>query len=156
MREIPIDLYGWFTDPRLAGEVPPNMRYLGALLPGQLREVRSRYAYSLVLWNPNAVNQRFACPNKFFESVASGVPVISTPHPQVCDMIDRYECGIALPVWTEDGLFRACRKALDVFSADRDGYLRLVEGCQRAVREELNFDAQFASVKEWLDGRKEA
>jgi hypothetical protein len=84
LRDIPIDMFGPVKEKDggdafvkgLAGDV----RY-GGYLPGpELAERRHKYVYSIVAWNPDVENQRYAAPNKFFESIAAGVPPIAAPH----------------------------------------------------------------------------
>lgn len=150
-KDLAMDWYGWFYEPRDAGRVPANITYLGSLLPGKLREVRSRYAYTLAIWRPNFVNQFYATPNKFFESVADGVPIIVTPHPQCVELIEKYRCGLIIPEFTAESMVETLDTAMQIFETDE--YQAMVEGCRRAVREEMNFDVQFKKVTDWIEGR---
>ncbi|NDF13470.1 MAG: hypothetical protein EB060_11745 [Proteobacteria bacterium] len=79
-----------------------NIRYLGVLSQAELCAIRGNYAWSLVMWNPADINQLYASPNKFFETIQAGVPPIAGPHPQCADVIARLGCGRIMMDWKED------------------------------------------------------
>lgn len=152
-----VDLYGLIEGPnrketlerftKLVGTV----RYCGYLDSPTLTQVRKEYCYSIVMWNPNKENQLYACPNKFFESIADGVPPISAPHPQMKMLIERYKCGILMDDWSFSSFRAAVRKAMKTWRTP--AYAQMVENCKRATAEELNWDAQFEKVKPFLPAR---
>jgi len=130
------------------------VRYMGAFSPQVLREIRKRYAWSLVVWNPHVPNQYYAAPNKMFESLAAGVPVICAPHPQCKEIIEREteggQCGWLLGDWQPQELADAIRYCI----ADPLGNLKdRVATCQRLVREEFNREVQFGKLAVALNGR---
>ena len=90
-------------------------------------------------------NQLYAAPNKFFESIADGVPPIAAPHPQCKMMIDRYKCGILMRDWSEGEFFSALDQALRLYQTD--SWYEMVSNCGTAVRQELNWDHQFEKLK---------
>lgn len=131
-----------------------NIRYLGFLPSHELAARRPHYAYTVSMWRPDNINQLFASPNKFFESIAAGVPPIVTPHPQCADIISRYDCGHLVMNWTMDAFTWSLSDAFDSFDR-RDGrYLTLVENCLDATQTELNWEAQFAKVRRRLPSRE--
>lgn len=157
IRPLPIDLYGLIEGPDkqelrsallTAGG---NIRYRGYVNAAKLGELRKRYAFSIVMWAPMNENQLYACPNKFFEAIADGVPPITAPHPQTKLLVNRYQCGIVMKDWSFEAFREACQQALEIFGTPR--YAEMVENCQRAVRAELNWEAQFAKIKRLLPER---
>ncbi|MBP2161880.1 MULTISPECIES: glycosyltransferase [Asticcacaulis] len=128
-----------------------NIRYLGFLSSDQLDSIRRRYAFSLVMWRPDDVNQLYASPNKFFETVAAGVPPIAAPHPQCYEIIQKYNCGLLAEDWNEASLVEAIKSAAEVFYQNPVEYSELVENCQTAADDELNWDAQFNKITPLLD-----
>ena len=149
---VPIDLYGHLSgwkDPGvfLAG-LPGGVRYRGFLEASALARVRGQYAYSIVMWDPTGENQLYAAPNKFFESVASGVPPIAAPHPQCRMLITRYRCGIVMDDWSFQAFYDALRRALALVGTPE--YDAMVENCRRAVAQELNWERQFEKVRRHL------
>ncbi len=152
LHDVPIDLFGpvkrkadeddWVSG--LAGDV----RYGGYLTGAELAERRPRYAYSIVSWNPDLENQHYAAPNKFFESIAAGVPPIAAPHPQCRLILERYGCGILLPDWSFEAFVAALRRAIDLYPTR--AWETMVANCQKAVERELNWETQFEKVTPYL------
>lgn len=120
-----------------------NISYVGLLPSDEVLQLRSGSAYSLVIWNPENLNQLFACPNKFFESIASGTPVVTAPHPQCADIVSRYNCGIVMKDWTKISFCNAIYEAIDIFNNYPDRYDDMVENCKKAAEQELNWSVQF-------------
>jgi glycosyltransferase involved in cell wall biosynthesis len=149
MQSVPVDLFGPVkTDLDTFLRLKGNVSYRGYVSATELAPIRKRYAYSLVMWNPVNENQYYAAPNKFFESIADGVPPIAAPHPQCKLIIDRYSCGILMRDWTFDSFYEAVHKAMGIYGAGE--WESLVGNCARAVREELTWDAQFEKLKRYL------
>lgn len=154
--DIPVDFVGP-ADGAAAAELVSriesssrNCRYLGVLPNRKLGEMRRFYSYSFVAWRPETVNQLFAAPNKFYESIAAGVPPIVTPHPQCVDVVERYGCGIVVDSWTVDAVTEALRAA-DAL-ARSDAYSEMVRGCVGAHQGELRWDMEFSGLAEKLAG----
>jgi len=148
---FPIDLYGPIrvqTEKQrqdFIGALTGQVRYQGYLANEEVAEARRKYAYSLVAWNPNVENQLYAAPNKFFESIADGVPPITAPHPQCKMIIDRYKCGILMRDWSEPEFFSALDRALRLY--ETDSWREMVSNCATAVRQELTWDHQFEKLR---------
>jgi glycosyltransferase involved in cell wall biosynthesis len=121
-----------------------NIRYFGEI-SAELLEMRlPYYAYSLVYWFPLNWALRNAAPNKFFQAIASGVPVIAAPHPQCVSVIKRYGCGIVLRDWKYRTFVSALKFAVQKIGTSE--YQDMVSGCNEACRKELNWDHQFDKV----------
>lgn len=165
----PSTLVSHFLDPRLSGirfeiagsaETPEaqqllqelqgraNIHYLGFLPNAELRRRRQTALYSVAMWNPSDVNQLYASPNKMFESVADGVPVIVAPHPQCVEVVDRNGCGWIMADWSADAFVHAVKTALAI--ADTDRYRAYVDACWAAARGPLSWEAQMVKVTERL------
>ena len=151
MREFPIDIYGYIggSDPEgtKAGlqSLRGNLAYKGFVDTESLEAARGSYAYSLTIWNPSNENQHFACPCKFFESIAVLVPPIAAPHPQAKMLLTRYKCGILMENWSFDAFHAAIAKAMRLYGTSE--YAMMVDCCKTALLEELNWDQQFDRVK---------
>jgi glycosyltransferase involved in cell wall biosynthesis len=155
MRDVPLDLYGRVGGPQAAAtqrklvRAQGHLRYLGSVDAQTLATRRRSYAYSIVAWNPIDRYHLAACPNKFFESIAAGVPPIVAPHPQCKMLVERYECGIVMDGWDIDAFLRAIKQARSVFGTA--AYSRMVANCTVAANRELNWRRQFAKLLPNLD-----
>lgn len=123
--------------------------YRGHAEASEIARLRPRYSYSLVMWRPDNENTRWASPNKLFESVAAGVPPISTPNPQAETLLSRYGCGMLTRGYECADLSEQVSLALSRCGTGR--YEGMVRGCARAVRAELNWPAQMAKLDRMLD-----
>ncbi len=150
LRDAPVDFFGLPSGitaaktKRQLGKLRGELRYMGRVDGKTLGVLRKEYAYSLVVWKPLDDNHFYAAPNKFFEALASGVPVITAPHPQCKTLVERYGCGIVLRDWSLNGFVEGIQQAVRMAPTERFG--KMVEGCLEAVRKECNWEAQFAKV----------
>lgn len=118
--------------------------YCGFLDNETMSRRRRNYAFVFVSWNPTSFDALHACPNKFFESIADGVPPIAAPHPQCREIIEKYDCGILLRDWSLSAFEEGLRQAQEMFGTKR--YRELVANCRRAHETRLCWDKQFAIV----------
>jgi glycosyltransferase involved in cell wall biosynthesis len=130
------------------GQRNPELSYLGKVTEKHLDELRPRYSYAVVYWHPSDWTQRFACPNKFFEAIASGVPPLCSPNPQMFDLVRRYDCGVLMSDWTAEAFKEAYQYAMEIRGTGR--YAELVRNCTRAYETELNWPQQFAKIESIL------
>jgi glycosyltransferase involved in cell wall biosynthesis len=151
---FPIDLYG-VVDGKNKEAITENLtlllgdvQYRGSLNHNQLSSIRKYYAYGVVFWKPVDENTLYACPNKFFESIADGVPPISSPNPQCALLIDRYKCGFKMDDWSFQSFYKTLKEAFDIYGSDK--YCQMVENCKKAVLEELNWSIQMKKVERLL------
>lgn len=49
---------------------------------------------SIMLITSKRLSYHLSLPNKFFEAVAAGVPIVSSPIPEVMSFIDQYDIGL--------------------------------------------------------------
>lgn len=152
LRAVPIDLFGPVKRRQGEGDwaegLAGDVRYGGYLSSVELAERRPRYAYSIVSWNPDIENQHYAAPNKFFESIAAGVPPIAAPHPQCKLILERYNCGILLPDWSFEAFVAGLNRAMALYSTG--AWDAMVANCRKAVDRELNWEAQFEKAMPYL------
>ncbi|HQR04676.1 MAG: hypothetical protein JSR19_05735 [Proteobacteria bacterium] len=153
-----IDVFGGFGgSPELrenfitATRAPENkIRYFGEISAGELGRQLPAYCYSLVYWFPQTWALRNAAPNKFFQAIASGVPVIAAPHPQCVSLIERYGCGIALKDWEYTTFLEGLESAFSRIGTAE--YQKMVDGCRKAFAEELNWETQFSKLTTLFQG----
>ncbi len=154
--QLPIDITGRIVArsdeqaQQIAARLTGSLRYFGLLEPEELAQMRGKYAYSLLMWNPEiSPNHRYAAPNRLFQSIQAGVPPIAAPHPQCREIIRRFDCGILMRDWSFDAFRQALHQALNLYGTPR--YRQLVDNCLRAARKELNWEAQFRKLVPLID-----
>lgn len=163
LKDFPIDIYGP-VDSAERKEIGPSyerirnapsgVSYKGYVAGDELRRLLPSYAYSIVRWNPEmGLNCYFACPNKFFEGIAHGVPPIAAPHPQCVQILRKYECGILAKDFTVGAMAEALERAMGLF--ETPSYDRMVQNCLDAYSDFLNWDAQFMRFAKTLPSREE-
>lgn len=154
MQEKPIDLFGFVVGPngeqleKRLRSMEGNVRYKGPVDHRTLKKIRKQYAFSLVAWNPITIQNYYACPHKFFEAIADGVPPIAAPHPQCAKLIRRYRCGILMEDWSLSSFLEAIETALRLYGTS--DYEWMVEKCRQATERELNWVIQFAKLRPYL------
>jgi hypothetical protein len=64
---FPIDMYGKVTPDEFQSSIGLNgdVRYLGFVEAAILAQIRKKYAFSIVMWNPVDDQHHYAAPNKF-------------------------------------------------------------------------------------------
>jgi glycosyltransferase involved in cell wall biosynthesis len=120
-------------------------------LPRMSWEEMMRYTMicdaGLSLDTDTCVNQRYSLPNKIFDYIAAGIPVVVSPLPEVSALIERYGCGIVLEDLSPDSLARQLQRLAD----DR---LLLLSIKQRAVegRREMTWESEKLKEQEMIRG----
>lgn len=147
---MPIDVYGNFSgdgaDELQKGFFALNedkdISYKGYVSSEALQEKLPQYAFSFTRWNPAAgMNYEYACPNKFFEALAHGLPPISAPHPQALKIIDKYKCGILAQGFGSEHMSEAIEKAMSIYGTSI--YDDMVQNALDAYEKTFNWDVQF-------------
>ena len=152
--EYRIDLYGNFSGAEAGNlrseflKLNRKVRYIGYVESHILKEIRKKYAYSIVMWAPVNENQYYAAPNKFFEALADGIPPISAPHPQCEYFIKKYNCGILMEDWSKESLAKAIEIAINMYGTP--AYKKMVENCIKATEKEATWQIQMDKVKPYL------
>lgn len=88
-----------------------------------------------------SINNYYALPNKIFEYMMSGLPVIANNLPQMKIIIEKYDIGKVLQVDDEINL----EKVICEWIKDPILYQRIKENCMIAS-EQLNWEAEFSKI----------
>lgn len=152
-----LDVVGRVTDPQ-AEELTirlkncANIRFWGLVPPEILNRMRAKAAFSLVWWNPhNSYGHLHLASNRFFVSLAAGVPPVCGPHPQCIQIAERFDCAIIMKDWTLGALVEAMETALSMYGTP--AYFELVKRCLLAAEHELSWRSQSDRVVSNLVGR---
>jgi hypothetical protein len=167
MAPLPVDVYGDLQGNqaskalmhakldhlRRLGSAKCHVKWFGQVPGRKLDEILPSYSFSLIYWRPIRHALLNAAPNKFFQAVAAGVPVISAPHPQMKMLIERYGCGLLLDGWEKGQLISGLHKARRLIGSSE--YDELKSNCRHAVATELSWQVQIDkwanrfNVKDW-------
>lgn len=90
-------------------------------------------------------NQRYSLPNKLFDYIAAGIPVVVSPLPEVASLISRYGCGVVIGEVTPG----AIAIALESLRDDR-GFLLCLRMKTAEARRELNWEMEKIKEQEFF------
>jgi glycosyltransferase involved in cell wall biosynthesis len=145
-------LHALAAEPRFGGRV----HVLPAVSPDDLLEWVASADVSAMPIQPTTLNHRLTSPNKLFESIAVGTPVVSS---------DFRECR-AIVIDDPDGPLGAvcdptrrdvvAAALAEVIGLPSDAMADLRARCQRAARERYNWETESARLLGVYDGLREA
>jgi hypothetical protein len=124
---------------RYHGQQPVNAAYHAAI---------AQASAALVAWSPQSESTFFACPNKFFEAIALGVPPVTAPHPQAARIVRQFGCG-----WVADGFETAdLRTSLDAARAvfGTQAHADMIGACLGKAQPHLSWEAQALKLEQAL------
>lgn len=93
-----------------------------------------------------SVNNYYALPNKLFEYVMSGLPVIVNNLPQMQKVVNDYDIGVVMENVNEDNLI----SVLNNWTENRNLYRTIKENCRKASLE-LNWEKEFSNVSQLFE-----
>jgi len=62
---------------------------------------------TLALYDPGIPNNVYASPNKLFEAMASGIPIIVNENTSMANIVRKENCGIIIPYGNKESLIEA-------------------------------------------------
>ena len=139
---VRLNLAGGFPERQVKADVErspgwASVNELGFLSRGQVREVLARSVAGIVTFLPEP-NHIEAQPNKMFEYMSAGIPVIASHFPLWREIVEGNECGICVDPLDP----RAIADAIDHLVEHPDLARRMGENGRRAVRERYNWTAE--------------
>lgn len=92
-----------------------NIRYLGYVAPREIPALTACFDAVFCGYDPRNPNARFSAPNKLFEALAAGRPLLTGNYGEVGDILRQHECGVTVEQFTPELL----RSALDRLACPR-------------------------------------
>ncbi len=114
-----------------------RVEMIGKMRPAELRGYTPLAALGFSLDGFENVNYYFNLPNKLFDYVQAGVPVVATPIPEVKAIIEQYGCGICLKSHLPTDIATQVQELMN----DSDRYESLKEKARQAAME-LNWEKE--------------
>ena len=122
--------------------------FLGSIPQDELINYTAAADIGICLIENISVSYYHALPNKLFEYIMAGLPVISSDLPQMKQIVEQYEVGKVIDI-ENDEVVESIKELLS--NAKRLNEFKY--NCRKAA-EELNWDVEFEKVKERLIGSK--
>jgi glycosyltransferase involved in cell wall biosynthesis len=76
---------------------PKKIRYLGLLSYDQVIDKTLKADALFAFYDPSTPNNRYASPNKLFESMMCGKPIITNNGTSMADIVRKENCGLVVP-----------------------------------------------------------
>lgn len=125
--------------------------YHGWLKRDELNDLRNSAHIGLVLWKSVNLATRFACPNKLYEYIADGLPVVFTPNESLENYHKVYKIGEMMNDFSSNSLLNSLRKIVSSPEIYRQISARNLNNYQS----ELNWDYQTQSLLNLLKQKYE-
>ena len=84
---------------------------------------------------PSCLNYRYSLPNKLFQYMAAGLPVVASDFPQVREVVEGAGCGVVV----DTRLPAAIARGINALLADPESARAMGERGRRAVEERFNW-----------------
>ncbi len=92
-----------------------NMEFLGKVLPYEKTiEIESKSDALFALYDPCILNHRYSSPNKLFEAMMLGKPIIVSKNTGMDEVVERYNVGIVVEYNNKQQLRCAILKLIDM------------------------------------------
>lgn len=138
---------GWVIDKEFFNQITklPNVKYEGVLTPVKALELESSCDAMISLYNMEVLNYRYAMPNKTFEAMMCGIPLITNV---ALELTDEIGCGIKV----EHNDLNQIRSA--IISLRDNGEMRKTLGTngRRAFEEKYNWGIMEKKLYQIYDG----
>jgi glycosyltransferase involved in cell wall biosynthesis len=92
----------------------------------------------LIIFRTEAVSYQLALPNKVFEYVMAGVPVLASPLEAVVDLLERYQVGRAIASTSP----QAVGLAINSMLSDQDARARMRHNALAAAKRDLRWEVE--------------
>lgn len=123
-----------------------RVRLLGKLPYGRMMDYTRNADLGLSLDKDTNLNYRFSLPNKLFDYLHAGIPVLATDLPEVAAIVRRYDCGVLVPQAAPDLLSDAVAGLFN----DPARYARMRRNATFAARE-LDGAQEAAKLRQILE-----
>lgn len=89
----------------------PNFMFYGTIVYQEVLKIESRTKVLSAIYDPSIRNHQLCAPNKFYESLALGKPMIVCRGTGIDKIVEAYNLGITIP-YNADEFYRALYKLL--------------------------------------------
>jgi glycosyltransferase involved in cell wall biosynthesis len=151
IRDVPDAVLALLGFGRLRGELEAavradpygRVRLIDAVPPADLLDWTASADVMVMPIQPTTVNHRFTTPNKLWEAIAAGTPVVAGDLPGMAEVIRETRAGLLCDPTSPASIAAAIRTVLDLPDDERAA---MRERALEAARERYNWDAQVAPL----------
>jgi glycosyltransferase involved in cell wall biosynthesis len=130
---------------RAAGAgVAERVHLLPPVPPGQVVDLAASADVGVSPIVPSCLNYRYSLPNKLFQYMAAGLPVVASDFPQVREVVDGAGCGLLADTRDPTRIAAAIGRILQ----DPEEAQAMGERGRRAIRERFNWSTSAAVLLE--------
>ncbi len=143
------------TDIRRLAATPryaDRVRVIGPALPAELLDWTASADVMLMAIQPTSLNHRFTTPNKLWEAIAAGVPVVASDLPGMSQVVRETRCGELVDPTDPADIGRGIRAILDASEPDRAALLARCAAAGAVYDWEHQVDVLFELYTRLLDG----
>jgi glycosyltransferase involved in cell wall biosynthesis len=97
----------------------------------------------MIALQPTTLNHRLATPNKLFESLAAGVPVVASRFPEMERIVAEWQVGELCDPTRIAAIAEATARILRL---PADDYVALRRRCRRATLERFNWETEVRAL----------
>jgi glycogen(starch) synthase len=111
--------------------------------PNELLEWTASADVMVMAIQPSSLNHRYTTPQKLFEALAAGVPVVASDLPGMADIVRATDAGVLCDATAPASIATAIRQVLDQAP---EGLAAMRERARRAARDTYNWDRQVTTL----------
>ncbi|MCP5063880.1 MAG: glycosyltransferase family 4 protein [Ignavibacteriae bacterium] len=122
--------------------VKNRVHFIGAVKHEELINYTSNADIGISLIENISISYYYALPNKLFEYIMAGVPILSSKLPQMEKVVSEYKVGQCVDMTNEDEVVQTLNEML----SNDEMLNEYSANCKKAAKE-LNWEAEFEKIK---------
>jgi len=152
MKGISLDIYGEYRSGHatyqsalskvLQQNKIENVRYCGRYTSDGIISILEQYHFAIFPFEVTRPNIDFCLPNKFYQCIEAGVPLIASNMKEMGEIITQFELGYVFA----SGDDAACVDILANCSVTGDDYLELVRNVSNYQASEIDYEQQQSTL----------